>query len=134
MALVPEERMAQHVNRPVVYSRLLALPGARNVQDLNSMGLHKLLHFDLWLVISCALNVQTRFLVLSGKTLGSEGPATKFCGQRKDEGPVAIPDIPLGALKVIVGGAFSQLVLISNRTIFGSSALRAPASMREVEA
>lgn len=87
MALVPEERIAQHAKRPVVDSGLLALPGARNVQDLNSMGLHKLLHFDLWLVISCARNVQTRFLVLSGKTLGSEGPATKFCGQRKDEGP-----------------------------------------------
>ncbi len=97
------------------------------------MGLHKLLHFDLWLVISCARYVQARFLVLPGKALGSERPATKFCGQRKDEGPIAVPDIPLGALKVIVGGAFSQLVLTTNRTIFGSSALRAPAPVREVE-
>ena len=50
--------------------------------------------------------------------------------QTENHRAIRIPCIPFGSLEITAAGGFLQLILGIDRTIFGSSAFRTPAAMR----
>lgn len=118
-------------------ARFLRLTRTGDIQPQDTMLPDKLLQQLTAVLIPERTNVpaqmQTRLLVLLGKTNSAQRPACHFCRKRENNSAIRIPRIPLGPLQIGRRRSFLQLIAGGNRAFQTLPTFRTPTTVRKIK-